>query len=118
MVDQNIVNKIINAILKVIIPDKIILFGSQARGDATIDSDYDILIIKSGIDNGSKIEGEIYVKLVYEDFIAPVDIMVATPEIVEKYKNAIGCVIGPALKEGIIIYGKWIIFKRSNKKYN
>lgn len=30
----------------------------------------------------------------------------ATPEIVEKYKNTIGCIIKPALREGIIIYGE------------
>jgi|GEM_PF-3640618 len=60
MPDKNILDKIIKAILQVIIPDKIILFGSQARGDAKIDSDYDILIVKSGIANEFSIEGQIY----------------------------------------------------------
>jgi len=101
MPDKEILDKIINAILKVIIPDKIILFDSHARPD----SDYDILVIKSGIENGSEIEGDIHMKLFYEDVPARVDVMVATPEIVEKYKNAIGCIIKPALKEGITIYG-------------
>lgn len=106
MPDKTILDKIINAILKVISPDKVILFGSQARGDARIDSDYDILVIKSGIENGAEIETEIYEKLFYEDFIAPVDVLVATPEIVEKYKNSVGCVLKSALKDGILIYGK------------
>ncbi|MFH0702131.1 MAG: nucleotidyltransferase domain-containing protein [bacterium] len=96
--------KIINQILQVIIPDKIILFGSRARGDARPDSDYDLLIIKSDIEDGLKIEGEIYKKLVDIDEIVSVDILVATPEIIEKYKNAIGCIIKPALEEGKIVY--------------
>jgi len=105
MPDQNIIDKIINAILQVIIPDKIILFGSQARGEAGPDSDYDILVIKSGIDNESKIEGQIYRKFIDFDIDKPVDVVVASPEIVEKYKNAIGCILNPALSEGIVIYG-------------
>lgn len=105
MPDRNIIDKIINAVLKVLIPDKIILFGSQARGDARPNSDYDILVIKLGIENGSKIEGDIYEKLFYEDFLASVDVLVATPEIVEQYKDSLGCVIRPAIKEGILIYG-------------
>ncbi|MEI8390279.1 MAG: nucleotidyltransferase domain-containing protein [bacterium] len=105
MPDRNIIDKIINAVLKVLVPDKIILFGSQARGDARPNSDYDILVIKSGIENGSKIEGDIYEKLFYEDFLASVDVLVATPEIVEQYKDSLGCVLKPALKEGILIYG-------------
>lgn len=105
MPDQKVLNKIISAILKVIVPDKIILFGSQARGNAKPESDYDILIIKSGIENASKVEGDIYVNFFYEDVPASVDIVVATPEIVEQYKDAIGCILKPALSEGIVIYG-------------
>ncbi|MCK7520992.1 MAG: nucleotidyltransferase domain-containing protein [Ignavibacteriales bacterium] len=51
--------EIINRILKVIIPDKIILFGSRAKGNSRPESDYDILIIKSGPINEAKIEGDI-----------------------------------------------------------
>jgi len=105
MPDKTIINKIINAVLKVIVPDKVILFGSHARGDARPDSDYDILIIKSGIENGNRIEGDIYEKLFDEDIDVSVDVLVATPEIIEKYKDALGCIIKPALREGIIIYG-------------
>lgn len=102
MSDNSIIDNILNAIFKVIIPDKVILFGSRAKGTARVDSDYDILIIKSGIENGLKIESDIYMNL---DINASVDIIVASPEIVEQYKDTIGCVIKPALSEGIVIYG-------------
>ncbi|OGI02999.1 MAG: hypothetical protein A2Y25_03640 [Candidatus Melainabacteria bacterium GWF2_37_15] len=105
MPDKTIIDKILNAIFKVVIPDRVILFGSQARGDARPDSDYDILVIKAGIENGSEIEGEIYESLFDEKVKVVVDVMVATPEIVEKYKNTIGCIIKPALREGKVIHG-------------
>jgi len=105
MPDKTIIDKIINTILQVIKPDKIILFGSQANGKARPDSDYDFLIIKSAIENPLQIEKAIYRKFVDMDELVSVDIIVATPEIVEKYKNAIGYIIKPALEEGILVYG-------------
>jgi len=42
--------------------EKIILFGSVARGDDTKDSDIDILIITKNVDDDLKIEDDIYGK--------------------------------------------------------
>lgn len=102
MPDKNILDKIIQTILEVIIPDKIILFGSQARGEARPDSDYDILIIKSDIGNKLKIEQDIYEKIIGID--ESIDIIVRTPENIENDKNKIGSFTARALKEGKIIY--------------
>ncbi|KZX10274.1 nucleotidyltransferase domain-containing protein [Methanobrevibacter filiformis] len=43
--------------------EKVILFGSVARGEDTEDSDIDILILTSNIDDDLKIEDEIYTKV-------------------------------------------------------
>ncbi|MEI7474232.1 MAG: nucleotidyltransferase domain-containing protein [bacterium] len=105
MPDKTIIDKIIKSILKVLVPDKIILFGSQARGDARPDSDYDILIIASKIDDELKTERLIYRALL--DFNDPVgvDIIVKTPASAEKSRNMIVSVVKEAFKEGIVIYG-------------
>lgn len=105
MPDKAILDKILSAILKVIVPDKVILFGSQARGNARKDSDYDILIIKSGIENERKINQAIYRIMVDLDIPIGVDIIVKTPESVEKSKGMAVSVIKEALEEGIVIYG-------------
>lgn len=102
MADKNIINKIIDAILLVIVPEKIILFGSQARNQARPDSDYDILIIKSNINNKLIIEQDIYEKILGID--ESIDILVRTPENIENDKNKTGSLIAKALKEGKIIY--------------
>ena len=35
----------------------------------------------------------------------PVDVIVATPEDVERYRDKIGLIIGPSLEEGRVVYG-------------
>ncbi len=41
-------NRIVEGILAVVRPEKIVLFGSRARGNARPDSDYDILVVYDG----------------------------------------------------------------------
>lgn len=105
MPDKAILDKIIKSILKVVTPDKIILFGSQARGTARPDSDYDILVIAGQIQDELKTERLIYRALL--DFNDPVgvDVIVKTPAGVEKSKNMLVSVVKEALKEGVTIYG-------------
>ena len=95
--------EIIEKILQVIQPDKIILFGSRARGDAKPDSDYDLLIIKSDIEDEIKIARQIYRNLIGVD--ESVDLMVEKPETLEKHRNSVGYIYKTVLKEGIVVYG-------------
>ncbi|MCU0247806.1 MAG: nucleotidyltransferase domain-containing protein [Bryobacter sp.] len=46
MSEQEILAEIVRRLVAAIDPDKIILFGSRARGQARPESDYDLLIIK------------------------------------------------------------------------
>ena len=103
MPDQNIIDKIINSILQVVIPDKIILFGSQARGEARSDSDYDILVIKKDIEDELVLERALYRNMISVG--VGVDIIVKTPEGVERAKDRFISVVKEALQEGIVIYG-------------
>lgn len=105
MPDQKVLNQIIEKILEVITPDKIILFGSRARGDARPDSDYDVLVIKDEIDNEIKITQKIYQAFLNIDELVSIDVVVASKHNVEKYKDNIGYILKPALKEGIVVYG-------------
>jgi predicted nucleotidyltransferase len=95
--------EIINRILKVIIPDKIILFGSRAKGSAGLESDYDILIIKSGPINEAEIEGDIYESLLGLNI--GVDILLRTPEEIEESKKRFFSITKTALEEGTVVYG-------------
>ena len=96
-----ILSKIIDRIVKVAHPEKIILFGSRARNDASSFSDIDLLIVKSGA-HRRKLAFEIYRNLIGVG--CPVDLLVVTPEDIEKYGNSPSLIIHPALKEGKVVY--------------
>jgi predicted nucleotidyltransferase len=84
-------------------PDKIILFGSAARGTMGPDSDLDLLVIKDGKYNRDRITMQIYRQLGGIDIA--VDVVVATPEEIERYRETHCLIICPALREGKEIYG-------------
>ena len=86
-------------------PERIILFGSHARGDAGPDSDIDLLIVlplknprreKAGL--------ELAMRLAVDDIKYPKDILVVTPEEVERHGRLPGAFLNPVLKEGRTIY--------------
>jgi UTP:GlnB (protein PII) uridylyltransferase len=67
------------------------------------DSDVDLLVIKAGRFNREKVTTDIYRHLYGAD--AAVDVIVVTPEEVERYRDTPCLVICPALREGRLVYG-------------
>lgn len=83
-------------------PEQIILFGSQARGTAGPDSDVDLLVVTPL--KGSKRDAEIAMRVALHDIRVPKDIIVVTPQEVERKRNITGSIIYPALREGRVLY--------------
>ena len=100
-VSQEKLDQIIQRIVEVAKPEKIILFGSAARGEMGPHSDIDLLVIKSGA-NRLDLTGQIYRNL--HGVGEAVDVIVVTPEDVERYRDSHPLVIAPALKEGKVVY--------------
>jgi predicted nucleotidyltransferase len=94
--------EITRRILTVSDPEKIILFGSYARGDFGSDSDLDLLVILDGVD--SPRSESIHLRRSLRGLLVPVDILVATPEQVERHRNTIGLIYRSALAEGKVLY--------------
>ena len=82
-------------------PELIVLFGSAAREEMGPDSDYDLLVIKGGKFNRDRVTLAISEQLSGE---SAVDIVVVTPEEVERYRDTHCLVICPTLREGKVIY--------------
>ncbi len=96
-------NNIIEIVARGARPERIVLFGSRAREESKSESDVDLLVIKKGA-NKRKLSAEIYRNLIGVRY--PVDLVIVTPEDIEKYGNSPALVIHPALKEGKIVYAR------------
>jgi len=100
-IDPVMLKSILRRVLSVTRPQKIILFGSAARGDAGPDSDIDLLVL-GNVSHRGRTAQRIYRRLVGVG--APVDVVVATPEDIEKYKDSAGTFFRRALREGKVVY--------------
>jgi predicted nucleotidyltransferase len=101
-VPKEVLHDIVRRIVEVAGSERIILFGSAAQGEVGPNSDIDLLVIKGGeYDSGSLTE-QIYLRLPGAG--AAVDVIVVTPEKVERYKDIFCLVIYPALREGVVVY--------------
>jgi len=96
------VEKLVRRIVDAVRPEKIMLFGSAAKGEMKPSSDVDLLVIKAGDYHHIEIAQRIYSALGRRDFA--VDITVATPEEVEKYRDEYCLILYAALREGRVLY--------------
>lgn len=83
-------------------PHKIILFGSHAKGVASRDSDVDLLVVMPVSGSRRRLATEI--DLALSDRQLPLDIVVVTPEEFESYKDVVGHILYPAVREGKVLY--------------
>ncbi|HRU04548.1 MAG TPA: nucleotidyltransferase domain-containing protein [Candidatus Brocadiia bacterium] len=97
----HVLEDILQRIVALARPERIILFGSAARDDMGPNSDVDLLVVKTGA-NRLDLTGRIYAAL--RGVAEAVDIIVVTPEDIEKYRDNPVLVICPALREGREVY--------------
>ena len=83
-------------------PEQIILFGSHVRGEASPDSDLDLLVIVKGVTHPRQESTRI--RRALRGLLVPIDVIVATPEQVAQYRDTIGLIYEPALREGRVLY--------------
>ncbi len=99
-------NKFISIMTERIVRDfdplQIILFGSQARGDADRDSDIDLLVIFSELTDKRKTAIDIGRALA--DLPVAKDIIVSTPKELERGRPRIGSVLRYAQQEGKVLW--------------
>ncbi len=99
---NELIDKVVNTIVKNEHPEKIILFGSYANGTTTKDSDIDLLIIKKKVK--SKIKETKKVRELLRNIRIPKDILLITSEDYNFYRKESGSIFKDIDKEGIVLY--------------
>ncbi len=99
---EDVLKKVVERILNVAKPKRIILFGSAATDSMTLDSDLDLLVIETGLKNQR--EESIRLREALGDLNIPIDVFVMEPERFEETKEVIGGIAYPANKYGRVIY--------------
>ncbi len=83
-------------------PEKIILFGSYARGDAGLESDVDLLVVMPV--NGSRRKAAVDIGVALRDIPISKDVVVTTSDAFEWRKEVTGTIEYPAAHEGRVLY--------------
>ncbi len=101
-VDNSLISEIVRRIVATAKPEKVILFGSRARGDARSDSDIDLLVVADDPQPRSQRASALYGVL--SDILVPMDILVYRPEEIEEWRNVPQAFVTTAVREGSILY--------------
>ncbi len=99
-----VIREMVRRIVERFDPDKIILFGSRVRGDASADSDVDLLVVMPV--RGRRLDAAVAIRQLLHGMGVSKDILVATPEEFEAHKDLVGTIVYPAVHEGRLLYDR------------
>jgi len=97
--------RITDTIIREYQPDKIILFGSRARGGGRPDSDIDLLVISDREKDLPRTRRGLKVRLKLASISTPLDILFYTHADLDRWKNVRQSFSATVLREGVVLYG-------------
>jgi predicted nucleotidyltransferase len=101
---EEIIDIMVHEIVTHFHPEQVILFGSQARGDASANSDVDLLVVMP--DDTNRREMAINIMAALHNMPLPKDILVTTPHEIATRGRLVSTVLHTALSEGTILYAR------------
>jgi predicted nucleotidyltransferase len=101
-ISEPLLQTIVQRLLAAGQPQKIILFGSQARGKVGRDSDYDLLVIENS--SQPRYRRAVPYRCALKDLGTSKDIVVWTPQEVAEWQNVSNAFITTVLREGTVLY--------------
>ena len=105
-VSKELIDRMTERIVREVDPERIVLFGSWARGEATEQSDVDFLVVEREPfgPNRSRREEAVRIWRCLYEFLVPKDILVYSVHEIDQWKDSNYHVVGRALKEGKVLY--------------
>ena len=102
--DETVVATMVDRIVEAFDPERIVLFGSVARGEVTKYSDVDLLVVMP--DGTDQYEAVVKIRRCLRDMLTAKDIVVTTPDEIARRGHIKGTVIREALHEGKVVHGR------------
>lgn len=102
MLDQTILNSAIELLREAAHPNKIILFGSQGRGEAQKESDVDLLVVEADVKD--RVAEMTRLNRVLSPLRISVDLLVVSQEMFDYWAGTPGNVYFQARQEGRVLY--------------
>ena len=99
---RDILRQIVDRVRRVADPQRIVLFGSQARSETRENSDFDILVVRSSRAPRFQRSAPIYAALA--DLPVEVEVVVYTPTEIEEWSKVPQAFVTTAIREGRVLY--------------
>ena len=105
-VTDELLDRMVAAIVEEVEPEQVILFGSHARGDQREGSDVDLVVVETEPFGKSRSRRMEAVRLwkALSAFLVPKDILVYSRDEVDFWRDSPTHVLGRALREGRTLY--------------
>lgn len=100
--DTEIVKRLTELLIKAAKPNRIIMFGSQARGEAGEDSDFDVMVVEDAVSD--RVGEMVRLNRLLRSLDIPVDLLVVSAEKFNYWCDTPGNVYFEAASEGEVLY--------------
>jgi predicted nucleotidyltransferase len=94
--------EVVRRIAEVADPDEIVIFGSAVRGQLRKHSDFDLVVVKAGLEDRFQLKQRIQAHLF--GLPLPIDVVVVSPEEAREARRNTWTFLGRALRDGRCIY--------------
>ena len=102
--DETVVATMVDRIVEAFDPERIVLFGSVARGEVTKYSDVDLLVVMP--DGTDRREAAVAMRVALGGMLTAKDIVVTTPDEISRRGHVNGTVLRKALGEGKVVHDR------------
>ena len=102
MAPETVISAMVDRIVSGFQPLRVILFGSHARGTATVWSDIDLLVVLPSVHDHR--EAAVAIRQALGDLPVSKDIVVTTPDEIARRGRLVGTALRAALREGKVVY--------------
>ena len=100
--DNETIKRLTELLIKAAKPNRIIMFGSQARGEAGEDSDFDVMVVEDSVSD--RVGEMVRLNRLLRSLNIPVDLLVVSAEKFNYWCDTPGNVYFEAATEGEVLY--------------